>query len=275
MNIDQMILSFFRDEVCGILVTDISGNVVYEDSKSYLVNRKETNWQVACPAPGKDQKDEVWDLTNTLNGKTYVVTTSTFTEGDEMLQIHFLLESSNYTELYRDITGYSRILEDEKAHDSLTGLYNKGKFLSLKRTLFQNKDRIAIYNLDVNNLKLLNDNYGHKVGDLLIQKAGESLKRLEARNILGFRTGGDEFLLVALHISREEADRLRQEWEKGLAELNKLDDGVFCVMACGMAYGEKNYDLEKLLDEADKCMYENKKKRKENNLTSSYSGKIG
>ena len=144
----------------------------------------------------------------------------------------------------------------------MTGLYNKGKFMSLKTSLFKAQDALAVFNMDVNNLKYMNDNFGHEAGDALINKAAESLRRIEARNVLTFRVGGDEFIAVALHLSREEALQLKETWEKGLAELNRADDGVNCVVACGFAYGEKGYDLEELLAEADQRMYEDKRAKK-------------
>ena len=78
MKYDSMILRFFRDEVLGILITDSNGNVLYADAKSSAVNLEGTNWKIACPRPGMEQKAEVWDLSETQTGKTYMVTFSTF-----------------------------------------------------------------------------------------------------------------------------------------------------------------------------------------------------
>ena len=119
-----------------------------------------------------------------------------------------------------------------------------------------------MFNLDVNNLKYMNDYFDHEAGDALINKAAESLRRIEARNVMTFRVGGDEFMAVALHLSREDALQLKEAWEEGLAECNFRNDGVECVIACGFAYGEKGYDLEALLAEADQQMYEDKKAKK-------------
>ena len=46
-------------------------------------------------------------------------------------------------------------------------------------------------------------------------------------------------------------------------QLNREEDGIPCTVACGFAFGEKGYDLEKVLAEADRAMYENKRKMKE------------
>ena len=116
--------------------------------------------------------------------------------------------------------------------------------------------------MDVNNLKHMNDTYGHEAGDSLIKKAAESLRKIEARNVLTFRVGGDEFMAVGLHMSLEEAEALLKAWEAGLKELNRQDDGIQCVIACGMAFGEGDFDLEALFKQADERMYEDKKAKK-------------
>ena len=170
-------------------------------------------------------------------------------------QIHHLADTSEYTELYRNMSDYSRMLRNEKDYDGLTGLYNRGKFMEMKRTLLRNQDEIAIFNMDVNNLKQVNDTLGHEAGDRLIRKAAESLKRIEARNVIPFRVGGDEFVVAVVHVDQAGAEKIRQTWEKALAELNEGEDDLPCTVACGSAFGEKGYDLEEVLARADQAMY--------------------
>ena len=256
---DRMILRFFREDIGGILITGENGEILYEDEKTAFIRKEKTNWKAACPPPAPGQRGEMWDLLHSESGRTYMVITSTYTEEDGIRQIHHLVDTSLYMGLYRDMSDYSRKLQEEKEHDGLTGLYNKGKFLEMKRTLFRNQDTIAVFNMDVNNLKAMNDLHGHEAGDRLIRKAAESLKRIEARNIMPFRVGGDEFIVIAIHVSREDAEKIRQRWAEGLAELNRVQDGVPCAVACGFAFGEKGYDLEEILTLANGRMYEDKK----------------
>jgi diguanylate cyclase (GGDEF)-like protein len=254
----KLILRFFTEDVGGIFITGKGGEVLYEDERTRLLLRESTNWDAACPPPREGQRGERWDLLHKESGQSFMVVTSTLREGDELMQLHYLVDSSEYMELFRDMGSYFKALKQEKELDGLTGLYNKGKFLSLKQSLFRKQKSLAVFNMDVNNLKYVNDNFGHEAGDKLIRKAADSIRQIEARNVLPFRVGGDEFIVAALHLSREEAEQLRARWEAGLAELNRADDGIRCVIACGMAYGEEGYDLEALLAEADKRMYEDK-----------------
>jgi len=238
MKYGDLLLRFFLEDLGGNLITDEAGGVLYEDAHTGAIRRDQTNWEAACPPPREGQRGERWDLLGKDSGQSYLVVTTTVRAEGKLLQIHHLTDSSDYMQLFRDMGDYSRILKDEKERDGLTGLFNKGKFLSMKDSLFRKQKAIAVLNMDVNNLKYLNDTFGHEAGDKLIVKAAESLKKIEARNVMPFRVGGDEFLVVALYLSREEAERLHDAWEAGLAELNRREDGAVRVIACGMAWGD-------------------------------------
>ena len=261
-DMDQAILRFFRDDVGGILITGENGEVLYEDGRSAFVRTGRTNWKAACPPPAEGQRNELWDLMCPDSGKTYMVATSSFTDGEGLKQIHHLMDTSLYMDLWREMTDYSRTLRTERDQDSLTGLYNQGKFTEMKQSLFRNQETIAVFNMDVNDLKLMNDTYGHEAGDRLILKAAKSLKEIRSRNVIPFRVGGDEFVVVALHVSRGDAEKIREKWEKALEELNREQDGIPCVIACGFAYGGEGFDPEEVFREADRRMYEDKKAKK-------------
>ena len=260
---DEAILHFFRDEIGGILMNDEAGNVFYTDARTSFVQTEKTNWKIACPKPAYGQQAEMWDLLRSETGETYLVITSTQEQENELIQIHHLVDTSLYMNLYKDLIEYSRILRTEKDHDGLTGLYNRSKFIEMTRLLFCKQETIAILNMDVNNLKQMNDTQGHEAGDRLLKKAAESLKKIEARNIIPFRTGGDEFIVIAIHVGRAEAEKILSDWEKGLAELNRRNDGIFCEIACGFVYGEKGFSMDETLALADQRMYEDKVARKQ------------
>ncbi|MGN0347874.1 MAG: GGDEF domain-containing protein [Lachnospiraceae bacterium] len=147
-------------------------------------------------------------------------------------------------------------------HDSLTGLYNKGKYLSMVEESYPKLDSIGIFNLDVNNLKKMNDTYGHEMGDKLLIKAADSIRKVTNQKVHGYRMGGDEYLMVACNMTEEEVNSIKDRWEKELAHLNTLDDGIDCVVAVGLVYAQKPYDYEALCKEADALMYEDKKRKK-------------
>ncbi len=146
----------------------------------------------------------------------------------------------------------------ESEHDQLTGLYNKGKYMSMMESFFPKCEKIAIYNMDVNYLKRTNDTLGHEAGDALIVKAAKSLKTVESDKVYGFRMGGDEFMMIAWDLEESEAEAIKKEWEINLNTINRTSDDTECVIACGLAYGSGDFDLKALLKTADELMYENK-----------------
>lgn len=150
----------------------------------------------------------------------------------------------------------------ESEHDRLTGLYNKGKYLTMMEEEYPNLDSIAIFNFDVNNLKVLNDTQGHEVGDRLLVKAANSIRKVTNNKVHGYRMGGDEFLMIACNVTEDEAKGLQERWEKELARLNTIEDGINCVIAVGVVYAQKEYDLPAMLKKADELMYEDKKRKK-------------
>ncbi len=156
----------------------------------------------------------------------------------------------------------------ESEHDKLTGLYNKGKYMALKKDLFGRPSTIAIYNFDVNNLKNINDNYGHEYGDALIIKAAKSIAAVVSDKVFGFRMGGDEYVMVAVDLTADEAEELRARWKASLDKLNAEDTSLFCSIACGLSYGSGDYDYEELYAHADGLMYTDKKDLKANGITS-------
>ena len=150
----------------------------------------------------------------------------------------------------------------ESEHDGLTGLYNKGKYLSMKENRFEHLDSIAVFYFDVNNLKVVNDTLGHEAGDHLITRASQSIQSITDENICAFRMGGDEFLVIAPDISMRQAEELKQTWKEALDEINQSEKGAPITIACGLEYSAKPYNFDDIIAKADDKMYKNKKEIK-------------
>lgn len=150
----------------------------------------------------------------------------------------------------------------ESEHDHLTGLYNKGKFMELSSEVFPFCESIAVFNLDVNFLKKTNDTLGHEAGNVLLLKASESMNSVCDDNTYAFRVGGDEFMLISVNITKEEAEAKEALWRENLEKLNTPDSGPECVMACGLVCEQAPYDLEEIYKRADDLMYHDKRELK-------------
>ena len=146
----------------------------------------------------------------------------------------------------------------ENEHDHMTKLYNKTKQAEVIRDVVPKSDSVAVYNLDVNYLKRTNDTLGHTAGNRLICKAAESIRFIERENVYGFRVGGDEFLVIAVNLSEEEAVEIRDKWRANLEKMNQEEPVPECVVACGLAYAKAPFDLNSVMEQADQRMYEDK-----------------
>src|ERR1035441_3209614 len=101
-------------------------------------------------------------------------------------------------------------------HDKLTGLANRELFEQrLQQAICSSRDGhnpVAVFYIDLDKFKLVNDTLGHEVGDLLLRAVAERRARLVDQRGFVARMGGDEFtVLVDSVSSRQEADALARE----------------------------------------------------------------
>lgn len=143
-------------------------------------------------------------------------------------------------------------LENLSYYDQLTGLKNRHAMYACMDS-FNTEDSIGILYADVMGLKRVNDVLGHKEGDCLLNRAGESLRKCCVGHEI-FRIGGDEFVVICKGISEsslmEMAEKLRMDSEKNRASL-----AIGCEWS--LSY-DKNIDS--LLVSADNKMYEDKRR---------------
>lgn len=141
-------------------------------------------------------------------------------------------------------------------HDGLSGLYNRVKYQRMK-DVYSGCNNLCIIYIDVNNLKKMNDIFGHEAGDALIQKAAKKLNWWE--DIADcYRMGGDEFMVVIMNKSRKECEELIDTWYPTVGCLNRKSDGFKCFMAYGVSFGGLYSDVDALIKEADEKMYSHK-----------------
>lgn len=151
-------------------------------------------------------------------------------------------------------------------HDVLTGLPNRALFHDrVQQELAYAKrhgGRFALVFLDLDNFKPINDNYGHAVGDLLLQEAAKRLqKALRASDSVG-RIGGDEFVVLLGDLTGTDtvlglAERLRHE----IGLPYRVDPGRELLISCSLGvavYPEDGADEITLTRKADEAMYEAK-----------------
>lgn len=166
--------------------------------------------------------------------------------------------------LYSKFKELSRVFDLEvykSEHDTLSGLYNRTRLEKMHDDYYNSNELCVVY-IDVNNLKKMNDNFGHEAGDVLIQT---SARKLNFWRGIGdtYRLGGDEFLVVIQNRSCIECSNLIESWYSTVGCLNRDTDGFKCLMAYGVSYGGYHSDIDDLIKRADKLMYAHKAKLKE------------
>jgi diguanylate cyclase (GGDEF)-like protein/PAS domain S-box-containing protein len=171
----------------------------------------------------------------------------------------------------RDITERKKAEETVKAmayHDSLTGLPNRNKFrlylndlISLKR-----EQSLAIFFLDLDRFKFINDTKGHLIGDLLLQKVADRMQREFGSAGIVSRYGGDEFIILADQMDNQKATELAKKMIKIFSERFELEQYTYFITASiGISlYPTDGTDVEILIQKADTAMYQAKESGKNN-----------
>ena len=130
---------------------------------------------------------------------------------DETERLEKMVEekTQELTEKARQLTELNKHLEIVSNTDVLTGLFNRRYGLAYFQELIKDADNypIALYSLDLNYFKPINDNYGHDMGDFVLREVGKRLAELGQERCTAIRVGGDEFLVIFRNASNEAAIR--------------------------------------------------------------------
>jgi len=162
-------------------------------------------------------------------------------------------------------------IEFERDMDLLTGLYNRRGLDNQIHALFQTPETLgcsAFVMIDADGLKTVNDTYGHEKGDIYLKKVSDIICNFGARGCVAARQSGDEFILFLYQYDTEEElihtiKTLEYTQNHSFAE---LDAGLVIPLSFSFGYclTQKGADYQDLIREADRKMYENKRKRKKN-----------
>lgn len=181
----------------------------------------------------------------------------------------FMVNISNALENYRirrELKSIAAELEEMYIKDVLTGIYNRRGFEMLAGKLYEEARRekkpVFLLCADVNDLKGVNDTYGHAEGDKTIAAVAGALKRAAKTGEICARVGGDEYSVIGVGVSSEEADTFARNFIEELVRYNQSNKNPYTVSASwGIQWvipGEKD-TLEKTMKYADAKMYKYKR----------------
>jgi diguanylate cyclase (GGDEF)-like protein len=142
--------------------------------------------------------------------------------------------------------------------DSLTGLYNRHKLQDSLNTEVERAKRynrpLSIIMVDMDELKGINDTYGHAAGDEALKVVAKSIERSIRKVDLGTRFGGDEFIVLLPEADREEAASVAKRIRETIMEM-EFESGKLSV-SMGVVQWHEGFDTPKdFVHAVDEAMY--------------------
>jgi diguanylate cyclase (GGDEF)-like protein len=160
-------------------------------------------------------------------------------------------------------------LRDLSLVDELTKLYNRRGFMTLAeqqlKVAHRTKKDMALFYADLDDLKKINDGFGHDEGDAALVEAAGLLRDIFRDSDIMARIGGDEFVVLAIDVAEGKAASLVRRLREKLAARNARPGQHYSVsFSLGVARyePEKPCALAELLVQADRKMYQDKSSKK-------------
>lgn len=172
--------------------------------------------------------------------------------------VKIIKNSFNSTALASDLQTSFNLLKKHSHTDQLTGCLNRKALESIDISF--KTDVGAIVYFDLNDLKPINDNYGHIIGDEYLVAFSNILLRFVNEDITVYRVGGDEFVLIANNHSKEKVTGLMNKIVTLSKKTIQLKGRPFIIsFSAGISlYPNHSTQLHTLINLADKAMYKNK-----------------
>ena len=179
--------------------------------------------------------------------------------------------TNTFNQLISHLKVYIKELNDLAYSDPLTSVHNKGAFDIYIRDIDKNikdakeKTKFAIGIFDCNNLKIINDRFGHEKGDLYLQASVCMICTAFPHSPV-FRIGGDEFAVILINDDYKRRSELEKAFAEQMAEISSKSDLLWkkISMAMGIAVYDPETDssAESVIRRADELMYKNKEQQK-------------
>ena len=173
--------------------------------------------------------------------------------------------------LFTDLQNTQKELQEQANRDPMTDLYNRRYFHTFSQEVIKiakrEKKSVSVILIDIDNFKEINDTYGHLIGDNVIISLASLLTTHIRDSDIICRHGGEEFVILLPHTSEdgalELAEKLRMTVEALKVQTNTIDEINFTIsLGISSVNIDKDKDIEKSLDRADKALYIAKDKGK-------------
>lgn len=173
------------------------------------------------------------------------------------------------------LTDMVKELDSLSYTDMLTGLYNRRGYYRFFESYYEEcraaGTELAVFQIDMNKMKTINDRYGHAEGDFCLSVIANAMKQSALLDEVCVRTGGDEFVVLAKHYDREKEETfirlVREKIDQQIRKARKNYQVTVSVGCYRSVPGQKDdvsiqEAAELYLKKSDKAMYKEKKQRK-------------
>ncbi len=154
---------------------------------------------------------------------------------------------------------YFDTMMTEAEKDPLTGVCNRRYFVKMVELNLSKRKRGSLVMVDLDNFKIINDRYGHGIGDKVLTVLGNSLKQAISEMHLISRIGGDEFCIYLVNVTRKSelqsiVENLEATFQDNMNSV-KLDFQTTLSIGISVYKGKSSMEFEILYEEADKALY--------------------
>ncbi|HAR79684.1 MAG TPA: hypothetical protein DCR21_02530 [Succinivibrionaceae bacterium] len=152
--------------------------------------------------------------------------------------------------------------------DQMTQIYNHSTFIDILKTIKKDeKHKHALFLIDLNKFKTINDSYGHPVGDLVIMEFASRLRKTVRHDDILARLGGDEFAILARNIrSAGDVETIRNHIMDTVTEPVEIEKNVFLQISLSLGcafFPEESTNIDDLYKLADTRMYTDKDSKRD------------
>jgi len=189
----------------------------------------------------------------------------TYKAADIGMYLDILFLSLALPDKMKQINKEKSIAQKEAKTDGLTGLLNLRSYYEVStaeyKRLTRNIHPFSVIMIDIDNFKLVNDSYGHSVGDNVLKAVANVLQTSIREYDYAFRRGGDEFLLFLPETTQQMAyllaERIRREIANTKIQMESYEIGITCSLGIS-EFKEDDDSLEAVVKRADKALYQAK-----------------
>ena len=159
-----------------------------------------------------------------------------------------------YNEVFEESQKTQRQLTYEASHDVLTGLFNRSAYDMFMQSV--DNGHIALLLIDVDKFKTVNDTYGHDVGDRVLKRVAELLKKSFRSVDIICRIGGDEFVVIMTRANSSMSQLVINKIDHANRQLQNPQDGLPKVtLSVGVAFSDRENPGSDIFKDADTALY--------------------